>query len=247
MCVAFRECSIRLESGQQQNLQREVLLIRQAEYQKTENNDSESNIQIINAIKQASTTNNFFLLVNPTKEGYKFIEWEVLGEGSSIEDNIFIMGTEEVVLIAQWELIVPDIESTSNYKLKEDLIKNISLGTDLNDFNLGLDSIYNVKIYNKDLVEKTKGNIATGDKIRIYLDDLLVIEYIAVVKGDVTGTGTSTVSDVAKLYQYLKKKITMEECYVEAGNVVDIDNEIKINDVAKLYQFIKGKINSLED
>ena len=186
-------------------------------------------------------------LKNPTKEGYKFIEWEVLGEGSSIEDNIFIMGTEEVVLIAQWELIVPDIESTSNYKLKEDLIKNISLGTDLNDFNLGLDSIYNVKIYNKDLVEKTKGNIATGDKIRIYLDDLLVIEYIAVVKGDVTGTGTSTVSDVAKLYQYLKKKITMEECYVEAGNVVDIDNEIKINDVAKLYQFIKGKINSLED
>ena len=60
---------------------------------------------------------------------------------------------------------------------------------------------------------------------------------------DVTGTGTSTVSDVAKLYQYLKGKVTMDDCYVKAGNVVDSDSTIKVNDVAKLYQFIKGKIN----
>ena len=51
---------------------------------------------------------------------------------------------------------------------------------------------------------------------------------------------------MAKLYQYLKGKIDMEEHYVLAGNVVDTDNEIKIGDVAKLYQFIKGKISSLE-
>ena len=38
----------------------------------------------------------------------------------------------------------------------------------------------------------------------------------------------------------------MEDYFIEAGNVVDTDNEIKIGDVAKLYQFIKGKLDSLE-
>ena len=51
---------------------------------------------------------------------------------------------------------------------------------------------------------------------------------------------------VEKSYQYLKKKIEMDDSYKEAGDVVGTDSQIKINDVAKLYQFIKGKINNLE-
>jgi hypothetical protein len=43
----------------------------------------------------------------------------------------------------------------------------------------------------------------------------------------------------------MKGKVTMDDCYVKAGNVVDNDNIIKVNDVAKLYQFIKGKISNL--
>ena len=87
--------------------------------------------------------------------------------------------------------------------------------------------------------------VGTGTKVIIKLSSGTK-EYTLVIKGDVTGTGTSSVSDVAKLYQYLKKKINMEDCFIEAGNVVNTDNEIRINDVAKLYQFIKGKISSLE-
>ena len=67
------------------------------------------------------------------------------------------------------------------------------------------------------------------------------------VKGDVTGSGKAAISDVAKLYQGLRGKITLTEYEKEAGNVVDTDNEIKINDIAKLYQYVRGKINSLED
>ena len=92
----------------------------------------------------------------------------------------------------------------------------------------------------------TKKYIGTGDKIGIYVGNKKLKDYEVIIKGDVTGTGTSTVTDVAKLYQYLKKKISIEDCYKDAGNVVSTDNEIKINDVAKLYQFIKGKISSLE-
>ena len=130
-----------------------------------------------------------------------------------------------------------------NYKVKDKYITDVKLNTSINDFDLGLDNIYNVKIIDKLL---DNGLIGTGNKVNIYLDNDLVVSYIAVVKGDTTGDGKVSVGDVAKLYQYLKKKITMEEHFVTAGNVVDVDNEIKVGDVAKLYQYVKGKISSLE-
>ena len=183
-------------------------------------------------------------IVIPERKGYSFVKWNITGTDSTINNNIFKMGTEDSTLVAEWKLVIPEIK---NYKIKDKYITGIKINTNVSDIDLGLDSIYTIiKITNKNNEVKTKGLICTGDIVSIYLDDNLVISYVAVVKGDVTGTGNSSVSDVAKLYQYLKGKIDMEEHYVLAGNVVDTDNEIKIGDVAKLYQFIKGKISSLE-
>ena len=152
------------------------------------------------------------------------------------------MGIEDSTLVAEWKLVIPKIK---NYKINNKYITGIKINTNVSDIDLGLDSIYTIKITNKNNELKTKGLVCTGDIVSIYLNDNLVISYVVVVKGDVTGTGNSSVSDVAKLYQYLKKKINMEDYFIEAGNVVNTDNEIRINDVAKLYQFIKGKISSL--
>ena len=182
-------------------------------------------------------------IVIPERKGYIFVKWNITGTDSTINNNIFKMGTEDSTLVAEWKLVIPEIK---NYKIKDKYITVIKINTNVSDIDLGLDSIYTIKITNKNNEVKTKGLISTGDIVSTYLDDNLVISYVAVVKGDVTGTGNSSVSDVAKLYQYLKGKIDMEEHYVLAGNVVDTDNEIKIGDVAKLYQFIKGKLNSLE-
>ena len=182
-------------------------------------------------------------IVIPERKCYSFVKWNITGTDSTINNNIFKMGTEDSTLVAEWKLVIPEIK---NYKIKDKYITGIKINTNVSDIDLGLDSIYTIRITNKNNEVKTKGLISTGDIVSIYLDDNLVISYVAVVKGDVTGTGNSSVSDVAKLYQYLKGKIDMEEHYVLAGNVVDTDNEIKIGDVAKLYQFIKGKLNSLE-
>ena len=182
-------------------------------------------------------------IVIPERKGYSFVKWNITGTDSTINNNIFKMGTEDSTLVAEWKLVIPEIK---NYKIKDKYITGIKINTNVSDIDLGLDSIYTIKITNKNNEVKTKGLVSTGDIVSIYLDDNLVISYVAVVKGDVTGTGNSSVSDVAKLYQYLKGKINMEKHYALAGNVVDTDNEIKIGDVAKLYQFIKGKISSLE-
>ena len=181
-------------------------------------------------------------IVIPERKGYSFVKWNITGTDSTINNNVFKMGTEDSTLVAEWKLVIPEIK---NYKIKDKYITGIKINTNVSDIDLGLDSIYTIKITNKNNEVKTKDLVSTGDIVSIYLDDNLVISYVAVVKGDVTGTGNSSVSDVAKLYQYLKGKINMEGHYVLAGNVVDTDNEIKIGDVAKLYQFIKGKISSL--
>ena len=119
----------------------------------------------------------------------------------------------------------------------------VGLKTTKKEFNQMFKSIENKSIMNKQ-------GVLIGDDDYIKTGDILYknpyrYRNVIVVKGDVTGSGTSTVSDVAKLYQYLKGKIEMNKEYVIAGNVVDTDNVIKINDVAKLYQYIKGKISSI--
>ena len=125
-------------------------------------------------------------------------------------------------------------------------IYNVKLNTSVNDLLLKINTSGTIMVRNnKNEVLSGNALVGTGTKVIIKLSSGTK-EYTLVIKGDVTGTGTSSVSDVAKLYQYLKKKINMEDYFIEAGNVVNTDNEIRINDVAKLYQFIKGKLNSLE-
>ena len=94
-------------------------------------------------------------------------------------------------------------------------------------------------------IESNKDNLATGDKIIVKSNTEIKKESVVSILGDVTGTGNINVSDVAKSYQYYKKRIDMAEEYVIAADVVK-DNEIKINDVAKLYQYYKKRIPSLE-
>ena len=48
-----------------------------------------------------------------TKKGYNFDEWKIEGKGSKIEDNVFIMGTEDTVITAVWEKV--------SYKISYDL------------------------------------------------------------------------------------------------------------------------------
>lgn len=126
----------------------------------------------------------------------------------------------------------------------EETNMDIDAGTNIDDFNLNLSDDYTVVILDRNNNVKTTGYIGTGYVIKVYYENKLVNEYIAIVKGDVTGDGSIAINDVAKLYRGLKKKITLENYEIESGDVLG-DDEIKINDVAKLYRYIKGKINAL--
>ena len=178
---------------------------------------------------------------NPTKTGYTFVEWQLNGEPYDFETKV----TDHMTLKAVWKIAPLDIEESSGYKVNGKYIE-LPFGIVSSNLSLGLSDIYNIKVYSVKGEVKQSEKIATGDKVQISLDDTLVAEYIVIVKGDTTGDGNISIVDVGKLYQYLKNKITMDECYVLAGDVV-MDEEIRITDVGKLYQFIKGKISNLEN
>lgn len=185
------------------------------------------------------------------KPGYKFKEWNTKPDGTgtsyAVNQTIQLSNVEDDVLrlYAIWDEVFT--YKINEYEHDEILkqIDNIDINTELDTFksNIMLNDGYSVEVDYKTIGNKKV--LYTGGKTKIYENNNLIIEYTNIVKGDVTGTGTSTVSDVAKLYQYLKGKITMDDFYVKAGNVVDSDDIIKVNDVAKLYQFIKGKIGDL--
>lgn len=43
-------------------------------------------------------------LEEPTKEGYKFIGWNIQGKGSSINENVVIIGSGKTIVTAIWEV-----------------------------------------------------------------------------------------------------------------------------------------------
>ena len=62
---------------------------------------------------------------------------------------------------------------------------------------------------------------------------------------DVTGDGTINLGDVSKLYNYHKRKITMDNYQIEAGKVTN-NSSVTLGDVSKLYNYYKGRISNLD-
>ena len=185
----------------------------------------------------------------PTRNGYTFKGWSTSSSatkatyssgGSYADDKV----TTKLYAVWSKDNSHINIEETSDYTLKGEFIMGIKSKTNINNFSLGLDNNYTIKILDRNNNVKTSGYIGTGYKVQIYLEDDLIDEYVAIIKGDINSDGDIKVSDVAKLYRGLKKKITLADYEIEAGNIVN-DDILKINDIAKLYRYIKGKISIL--
>lgn len=92
----------------------------------------------------------------------------------------------------------------NNYEIEGNIIKGISLNTNVSDLDLGLSDSYTVKVKNKANEEK-EGLIGTGDRIEIYLSNNLVSNYYASVKGDINGDGLLKLKDLLTVKNYILK------------------------------------------
>ena len=174
------------------------------------------------------------------RDGYRLVGWRYNNIDYSLSDTL-IMPDHDIELEAIWDVIIPDIDS---YTISDGFMSGISLNTDISEFNLGIDSMYEVKITNNKEHLKNSGLIATGDNVSIYLDDELVASYKVVVKGDINGDGKNNAHDISRLYKQIRGRISMDECYIRASDV-NGDTKANAHDISKMYKYIRGRISKL--
>lgn len=185
------------------------------------------------------------LCTPPVKKDHAFMGWYTASTGGTlVTSSTKVTNNKSHILYARYEALDDRVNNNTNYNLENNQLSEIKIGTSITT-NLGFKNDVSTKIYDSKGVIKSTGNLYTGDLVKVYQNNNEIGKYTIIVKGDVVGNGKITVADVAKLYQYLRGKITMDDAYIKAGNVVSSDTVIKVNDVAKLYQYLKGKIKEL--
>ena len=203
------------------------------------------------------------LICNPTRDGYSFTGWtsDTIGEDAKIGvlssivnvswdgsstlytyfKNLKESGT--VTLVANWELVIPNIDESTGYKVDNNLLVSTAPNVEVSSLDLGLESIYTTKVTDKDGEEKTEGILKTGDKIQIYLEDLLVIEYTLSIKGDIDGNGQISPLDYIKIKNHIMgTNIIVGDEYINAADISD-DGEISPLDYVKVRNYIMTHSN----
>ena len=156
--------------------------------------------------------------------------------------NVTIVNTEE--LVVKPAINLEGIDQIGKLKVVDGIAYAIlSEGTKANDLLKYIDSLCEVSIKTADGKE-VSGNtsLATNQVITV---EGISAQCIIVIKGDVTGDGIVTMSDILKLNQYRLNKLQLKTAEILAGNVIDSDNTIDMRDILKINQYRLKKISQL--
>ncbi len=93
-----------------------------------------------------------------------------------------------------------------------------------------------VTFTDKNLAAKTSGKIATGDKIKIVLNDE-TLEYTLAIKGDINGDGEITLSDLIRIQKHLLNYTTYEGIYLYACDT-NYDSQVNLSDLIKVQKHL---------
>ncbi len=121
-----------------------------------------------------------------------------------------------------------------------DLIKDIKGKTSVKDFanNLKVNQNGKVKIYDKTGTTEQKDYVGTGMIARITDEyDNSIIDLDVVVKGDVSGDGNISITDLVKMKQHVSEVKKLDGVYELAGKITEKD-EIGITDLVKICQSV---------
>ena len=141
--------------------------------------------------------------------------FDVTGSGEPIPSG------EEIELPTQGNAIIKNNTNVSSAK-----------------FNINTDETF--KIYDKDDKEKTTGIIGTGNKIKIFKNNILQKEYLVVVKGDANGDGKISLTDLRKTFQHRLGKTNLTGVYLEAIDI-DINGKISLTDLRQIFRLYLNK------
>lgn len=160
-------------------------------------------------------------------------------------ENVAIQGGFEITFVDSKDLF-PNLTKYFVDNVS-DLIKNISKNTSVEDFTKNVDVKDNgkVKIYDATGTTEITGNVGTGMIARVINEyDENVLDLDVVVKGDVSGDGNISITDLVKVKRHLSEDEELNGVYEVAGNITDT-GEIGITDLVKISRDV-AKIQEVQ-
>ena len=163
----------------------------------------------------------------------------------ALEENVAIQGGFDVTFVDSKDLF----QDTEQYVVDnlDDLIKNIKKNTSVDDFVSSLNIVNNgkVKIYDATGTKEVEGNVGTGMLARVMNEyEQSILDMDIVVKGDVSGDGNISVTDLVKVKRHLAKVQELDGVYEIAGNVTETGS-VGITDLVKISRDV-AKIEEVE-
>lgn len=172
-----------------------------------------------------------------SKAGYELEGYLYNNRLYSLNETL-IMPSNNITLTAQWRMITPTIPASTGYVVDNDYIRNIEAAKAANTLNLALDSVYTVRVVNKNDVVKTTGYIATGDKVQIFLSTTKLSEYTVIIKGEINGDGEIDALDYVMIKNHIMGKTYITgDVYLDAADM-DANNSIEPLDYVKVKNYI---------
>lgn len=160
-------------------------------------------------------------------------------------ENVAIQGGFDVIFVDSKDLF-PNLTKYYVDNIS-DLIKNISKNTSVEDFTKNIDVKDNgkVKIYDTTGTTEITGNVGTGMIARVINEyDENILDLDVVVKGDVSGDGNISITDLVKVKRHLSEDEELTGVYEVAGNITDT-GEIGITDLVKISRDV-AKIQEVQ-
>ena len=186
-------------------------------------------------------------ILNTANDLYdKAIYINSLDEENDIKDGLVVSYNMHANILANWAKLFINLKLDENLNIDDNnTIYNVKFDTEYTDVlnNMSTNGTINLVLLN-DVEINLTSKVKTNDTIKFQLSGGKNVEYKISVLGDVTGSGDINIEDIAKLYQNVKGKITLNDIELLAGDVT-YDGDIDISDVAKSYQYLKGKITEL--
>ena len=140
------------------------------------------------------------------------------------------------------KVTVSDILSKMAVKINGSIMYGISPGTNASTIiNTVVNNKGKAKIYNASGVEKSSGNLATGDKIVIN-GTSEASTYTIAVRGDTTGDGVIKINDLILVQSHILGTNVLTGAKLFAGDTT-YDGPVKINDLILIQSHILEKGN----
>lgn len=193
-------------------------------------NNGTAKIHFKDKIDEKASSYNFYVMCD-----LKNAFWE----------NVAIQGGFEVTFVNSKDLF-PNLTKYFVDNVS-DLIKNISKNTSVEDFTKNVDVKDNgkVKIYDTTGTTEITGNVGTGMIARVLNEyDENVLDLDVVVKGDVSGDGNISITDLVKVKRHLSQDEDLTGVYEVAGNITGT-GEIGITDLVKISRDV-AKIQEVQ-